>query len=260
MFQDLTRRGFDRSDRIGEAQPLKRLHPLRLDPDGHEGRAGFDDGMPQAPRDGIAVARGSTARIGPAADSQNDSPRGQSRIGRGHHESRCRAGRGIHALDRERGAPAAEDRPASAQPVDQGFEHVDCPIRDRKDLAVSLDLGGDAFGFEQPHRLINVELPQGRAEERPGWSKRILDGTIAPAPRGIESRIDGARNGLEPAQAARVRDVASSAPRHENLHAGPAVLLEHDHARSQLGRPDARQETRGPRSQDGDVAGWFFSR
>ena len=84
----------------------------------------------------------------------------------------------------EHGAQAAERRARSLEPPHERVEHVGRAVRDREDLAVALDLGRDAGFLEHPHRRVDVEPAQRRAEERSVVAERLLDRPDAAALRG----------------------------------------------------------------------------
>ena len=69
----------------------------------------------------------------------------------------------------------------------------------------------------------------------------------------IVGRIDRSGDDVEPAQTASVGQITPRAAGDQDLHTGPAILLEQDDARTALGGPRRGDQSRGPRAQDRHV-------
>ena len=152
----------------------------------------------------------------------------------------------IRSIDRT-GLWQRRTRPTASSRRDERLEHVGGPVRDREDLAVALDLGRDARRLEHPDRRVDVEAAATPGPGTHRCRRTPLDGPDAAAPGGIVGRVDRARHGVEPAQAAGIGDIAPGAAGHQDLDPGPAVLLEQDHPCTALGGPDGGDQARGPR-------------
>src|SRR5207237_3991124 len=97
-----------------------------------------------------------------------------------------------------------------------------------EDFAGFLDLRGDPFGGEEVEGVLDAEGGEGRVEEA---SRRAVGGDDAALVRGVG-------------------DVAAGAAGHEDLDAGPAVLLQQQHAPPQFGGADGGHQPGGPGPHD----------
>src|SRR5271166_198272 len=179
LLEKWTSAEVNRGEHVRQAEPTERLDPVGLDPDRHQRRAGLDDRVAELPSESIAVTRSAAARVRHPADGQNQAPGSEHRSGHRDDKPPRRCLALSWRLDREDRALAAEHCARACKPPHERFEYVDGTVRDRKDLAVAFDLGCDALTLEQPHRLVDVKLPQGRAQKRASGTQSVLNGAAA---------------------------------------------------------------------------------
>ena len=185
------------------------------------------DAMAELGGEAVAIAGGARAGIRlPAAGEDYPVP-----VTRPH--GRCN--RELIANDRHlgNGFIHRHHRPAALEPPQQRLEHVGGLVADGENLTGLLDLGGDAFGFEKIDRLLHAEGGE----------------------CGMEKFAGRPVGGDDAAIVGRLRDVAASAARHEDLDAGLAVFFQHEGASPALGGMNGGHEPCGAGADHDHVPG-----
>src|SRR5262245_16009347 len=154
--------------------------------------------MAELRREAIAVAGGAASGVTLSTCGQNHLSHGKRAPRRRQCEAAfTQAQIGQRLSQRQRRATAL-------QAAEQGTEHVGRLVADREDLARLLELGGYAFRLEKRDRVLDTQRGQSRVQEPPRWAEGFHDSAVV---RGMS-------------------DVAAGAARHEDLDAGPLVLLQ----------------------------------
>ena len=181
----------------GTVSPFRPGHPVGLDPDRHQRGPGLDDRVAEPPGDRVAVAGRPAAGVRLAAD-RDDHPAGRRDLAPASVDREA----ALDRLDARRGASRAERRRRAAEAVRSRASGRRSPGRRREDLAVALDLGGDALGLEQRDRVARR-----RAPSTPGR------GTCRPAPNACWMlRAPGPRGGRRPGRSGRRRRGGCAGP------------------------------------------------
>ena len=251
LLEPLVLTRMDRGDHVRKAEPFQARNPVGPDPERHQGRSRFDDRMAEPPRDRIAIAGRAATRIRRSPDRDDHSPRRHVESGSLDLEKRVSAGDPASSarlsstgLWQRSVAPERSSRRTSASSTSVA----------RSDTGKILPLPSILVATPASSNIRTVASTSKRrrrgTEERAVVAERLLDGPDAARLRAVVSRVDRARHGLEPAQASGIGDIATCAPGHEDLDAGPPVLFNADHACAAFRGPRGGHQSRGPRAED----------
>ena len=209
---------------VRQRDALQPEDPRGVGRDRHQGGPRRNDRMPKLGRPTVAIARRTAAGIRLPSGREDDGLRPQRPLGSDDPQA-ARIGR-----DRLHGLVGGQRAAAAAESCQQCSQNVVGPIAHGEDFSARLDLGGNAFGFDQIDELIGSQGGQGRMEKRPLGAKG-LDET---------ADIQG------------VRQVAARPAGHEDFGTGTFFLLQEERPPPPLGRSAGRHQTGRPSSNDDD--------